>query len=128
LTTIESVAPAANPAGTLQLIACVPVQVQPPVEPERLVTLRFAGTLSVTVTAWVVGPAVALFLIASVNVPVPFTCTVLVAGVLASVSSGGTVTVAVGGAGVGHCAAVAQPPLLAVTVFVYGDVAPDATV
>jgi hypothetical protein len=118
LTTTESVAPAANPAGTLQLIVCVPVQVHPPVEDERLVTFRFVGTLSDTVTICVVGPAVALFVSASVNVPVPFSATVLLAGVLAKLSDGGTVTVAVALGGVGHDAGVPQPPLLAVRVFV----------
>jgi len=128
LTTIESVAPAANPAGTLQLTVCVPVQVHPPVEAVRLDTVRLAGTLSVTVTACVVGPAVAPLVRASVNVPVPPWTTVAVAGVLARESTGGTVTVAVGGVGVGHDAGVAHPPLLAVTVFVYGDPEPDVTV
>jgi hypothetical protein len=55
---------------------------------------------------------------ARVNVPVPFNATVLVGGVFASVSTGGTVTVAVGGVGVGHNADVEQPPLLADTAFV----------
>jgi hypothetical protein len=110
----------------------VPVQVHPPVEDERLVTFRFVGTLSDTVTICVVGPAPAALVNASVNVPVPFTATVLFAGVLARVKEGavaiGTVTIALGGAGVGHCKAVAQPPLFAVRVFVYGDPAADIAV
>jgi len=130
LTTTESVALAANPTGTVQLIVCVPVHVHPPVEDERLVTFRFAGTLSDTVTICVVGPAPVALVSASVNVPVPFTATVLVAGVFASERAGptGTVTMAVGGVGVGHCAGVPQPPLFAVRVFVYGDPAADIAV
>jgi hypothetical protein len=106
----------------------VPVHVHPPVEDERLVTFRFVGTLSDTVTAWVVGPAVALLLIASVNVPVPFSATVLVGGVFARVSNGGTVTIAVAFGGVGHDTGVPQPPLLAVSVFVYGCPVAEVTV
>jgi hypothetical protein len=128
LTTTESVAPPANPTGTEQLIVCVPVHVHPPVEDERLVTFRFVGTLSDTVTICVVGPAPVALLSASVNVPVPFTATRLFAGVLASVSDGGTVTMAVAFGGVGHCAGVPQPPLFADTVFVYGEPTPEVTV
>jgi hypothetical protein len=138
LTTTESIAPGANPAGTVQLIVCVPVQVHPPVEDEMLVTIRFAGTGSVTVTICVVGPAVdvpppantanPLLAIASVKVPVPGTATDLVSGVSDRVSDGGTITVAVAGVGVGHCEDVEHPPLFAVKVFVYGEPTPDVTV
>jgi hypothetical protein len=107
---------------------CVPVQVHPPVEDERLVTFRFAGTGSVTVTICVVGPANPLLAIASVKVPVPGTATDLVSGVSDRVSDGGTITVAVAGVGVGHCEDVAHPPLFAVKVFVYGEPTPDVTV
>jgi len=55
-----------------------------------------------------------------------------VAGVLARVREGalgvGTMTIAVGGVGVGHTAAVAHPPLFAVRVFVYGDPAAEVAV
>ena len=65
---------------------------------------------------------------ASVNVPVPFSATVFVAGVLARLSTGGTVTIAEAFGGVGHCAGVPQPPLFADTVFVYGEPTPEVTV
>ena len=98
----------------------VPVQVHPPVEDERLVTFRFRGTESITVTICVVGPANPLLAIASVKVPVPGTATDLVSGVSDRISDGGsgTITVAVAGVGVGHCEDVEQPPLFAVKVFV----------
>ena len=127
MTTTESVAPAANPVGTIQVTVCATLlQVHPPVEDDRLATVRFAGTMSVTVTTWVVGPAAALLVIDSVNVPVPLTAIVLVAGVFDSDNRGAltavTVTVADAGAG------VAPPPPVEVTVLVKGEPVPDATV
>ena len=127
MTTTESVAPAANPVGTVQVTVCAALlQVHPPVEDDRLATVRFAGTTSVTVTAWVVGPAAETPLdTESVKLPVPPEATVAVAGVSDSVNDGiadDTVTVAVAGVG------VVPPPPVEVRVLANGEPVADAAV
>ena len=107
MTTTESVAPAANPVGTIQVTVCATLlQVHPPVEDDRLATVRFAGTTSVTVTAWVVGPAAETPLdTESVKLPVPPEATVAVAG-----------------------AGVVPPPPVEVRVLANGEPVADAAV